>query len=215
MTRNQIEYQKTVEEKRSNLAREAEASRSNRAQEALTAARDAETARSNLARELETNRANTAREAEENRSNLARELETNRHNVQQEQITREGNYLDLAGKVYSADSSKEASKYSADQAYQARVDSSYINKYGVDPTTIGNIVDYAKDAGKQSGKYTAAGIVAVDTGVSNLAKTIQQVVGGRNNVKTTNKQSQQTQSRIQGKQQPGKGTTAGKTKTKR
>lgn len=53
MTRNQIEYWRLVENKRSNLANEAE------------------NKRANLARELETNRSNLAREAESHRANVA------------------------------------------------------------------------------------------------------------------------------------------------
>lgn len=91
MTQNQINYQKLLEDQRSNLAneeltrnRDAETARSN-------VARETETHRSNLARELETNRSNLANEAETNRSNLARELETNRHNLATESETARSN----------------------------------------------------------------------------------------------------------------------------
>lgn len=95
MTKNQIEYQKLLELKRSNRAGEEETHRSNVAQEELTRSRDTisldlrgrelgETQRANLAREAENYRSNVAREAENTRSNLAREAETQRHNYASE-----------------------------------------------------------------------------------------------------------------------------------
>lgn len=91
MTQNQINYQKLLEEQRSNLAnedltrrRDSETARSN-------LARETETRRSNLANETETRRSNLAREVETNRSNLAKELEINRHNVATETETARSN----------------------------------------------------------------------------------------------------------------------------
>lgn len=76
MTRNQIEYQKHLEQQRSN-----------RAQEALTGRSIDEQVRSNQARESENYRSNLARETENTRSNQARERETFRHDVNTEILT--------------------------------------------------------------------------------------------------------------------------------
>lgn len=91
MTANQIEFWKTVETKRSNLARESETKRSNMVAEA-------EVHRSNVVRETETERHNRATEsiswgsiglgykqlAETQRHNAEVERETQRHNVANE-----------------------------------------------------------------------------------------------------------------------------------
>lgn len=74
MTKNQIEYQRNVETKRSNLAVETETARANRE-------REKENFRSNTAREAETLRSNLAKEGENYRSNTAREDETRRNNM--------------------------------------------------------------------------------------------------------------------------------------
>lgn len=93
MTRNQIEYLKLQEQKRSNSAQEAETKRAN-------LAREGETARSNLVRESqnqialdETSRHNQAAEGlgqaqldEAKRSNLVREQETMRSNLERERL---------------------------------------------------------------------------------------------------------------------------------
>lgn len=123
MTENQINYQKLVEQKRAN-----------KAQEQLTAQRDAETQRANVARETENIRANQAREREENRSNVARETENNRSNLARELETNRSNKANEALAKYKADTAAEASKYGADKSYSGRVDSAYINQYGVSPT---------------------------------------------------------------------------------
>lgn len=98
LTKNQIEYQKLLEER----ARNVELRRSNTANEELTRRRDlgtlelrgkelAETQRSNYAREFETNRSNIAKEIENVRSNKAREQETHRSNVANEEETKRAN----------------------------------------------------------------------------------------------------------------------------
>lgn len=117
MTQNQINYQKNLETTRSNLAKEAETHRANVASETLAARRDAETVRSNLARELETNRSNTAKE-----------LETARSNRANEGLKHESNVLGY-----------DASIYGADQSYNSRTDTAYINKYGISPKHVGQI----------------------------------------------------------------------------
>nr|AVX53660.1 putative ORF1 [Marmot picobirnavirus] len=99
MTKNQIEYAKLLELKRSNKAqegitsaRDAESARHNVAAETISLdqlsevrrsnqSKERETARSNLARERETARANIAQETELKRSNLARETENKRSNI--------------------------------------------------------------------------------------------------------------------------------------
>lgn len=108
MTNNQIQYQRMLEERRSNraqeietkrsnlaregetirsnLVREAETHRANRANETIGLLGLNETIRSNVAKETETNRANVAKETETNRSNLAKEAETKRHNEATETI---------------------------------------------------------------------------------------------------------------------------------
>lgn len=105
MTQNQINYQSLQESKRSNLAKEAETNRSN-------LAREAETYRSNRATEQLT----ASRDAESARANKAREAETNRSNLAQEMLKAEQN---------------QVSRYAADRSYDSRVDSAYINKYGL------------------------------------------------------------------------------------
>lgn len=85
MTKNQIEYWRNVETKRSNLATELE------------------TKRSNEARELETRRHNLVVEqqgfstlAEQARSNQAREYETSRSNLENERIRRDSQATERA-----------------------------------------------------------------------------------------------------------------------
>lgn len=141
MTQNQIKYQQLQEDKRSNLVNEAETERSHRANEA-------ETNRSNVARETETHRSNVAneqltaaRDAETKRSNLARELETNRHNVATEYETHRSNTANETLKKYDTDQRTAASIYSADRSYQGRVDSAYINQWGISPSDIKGISD--------------------------------------------------------------------------
>lgn len=124
MTRNQIEYQKNeelrrsnmvgeAETKRANLARESETNRANLANELLKSQAQAEQARSNRAQEsigymnaAEAQRAHLAQETENNRSNLAREFELNRSNVAKEEENRrsheaseQANFLDRYTKV--------------------------------------------------------------------------------------------------------------------
>lgn len=116
MTKNQIEYAKLLESRRSNLANEdltkardknayeinlrnaAESERHNRATEAQARASLDETIRANQAREAhevnvlaETSRSNRAREEETKRSNLAKEAETNRSNLAREKETYRSN----------------------------------------------------------------------------------------------------------------------------
>lgn len=82
MTKNQIEFQKYQEQKRSNQA-----------QESLTQSEQAETHRANVSKETETHRANVVRETqasqaqdETERSNRAREAETHRANTVSEAL---------------------------------------------------------------------------------------------------------------------------------
>lgn len=95
MTQMGLNYLVYQENRRNNLATEAETNRSNLARETETnrsnLAQEAETNRSNLARETETHRSNLAKEAETNRANLAREFETHRSNVMNEGLTRDKN----------------------------------------------------------------------------------------------------------------------------
>lgn len=80
MTKNQIDYQRLLEEKRNNLERNAEAHRSAVANEELTRYRD-ETSLDLKNKEInETRRANVMRERENQRSNKAKEGENYRHN---------------------------------------------------------------------------------------------------------------------------------------
>lgn len=128
MTRNQIDYQKSLETARANRASEqlgrdqlVETNRSNLRNEALKHEANIETNRSNLAREAETHRSNVANESETQRSNLVRERETNRsnlaneliksatlaeqsrHNVSQENIDSTRNMLNYDASKYATD----------------------------------------------------------------------------------------------------------------
>lgn len=92
-TVNAINYLKLQEDRRSNLAREAETNRSNLANEQLGRDTLRETGRHNVETEslgrdqlAETNRANVAREIETKRANLAKERENERHNQRTEYI---------------------------------------------------------------------------------------------------------------------------------
>lgn len=138
MTRNQIDYQKHVEQARSNRVNEKETERANRARESQLERELAETQRSNQARETETHRSNVAKETETNRSNivseretarsnLAKELETNRANLAKETEANRSNLAQEALKAKDIASSFEASKYSADKRYQGNVDAAAIN----------------------------------------------------------------------------------------
>lgn len=140
MTSNQINYQKHLEDVRSNKARESETNRSNLVNEGLTRSRDQETKRANLAREYETNRANVAKETETNRSNLAREIETNRANVASEALKSKQIATESADRRYATDKGLEGSMYTADTNYAARTDSAYISQYGISPTDVGRVV---------------------------------------------------------------------------
>lgn len=106
MTKNQIEYWKYVEQRRANLAGEAEAARSNIARESETnranLEKERETRRSNQANELlanlsyqESKRSNMAREAETSRSNQAKEEEAKRSNLANEELKRQANQINL------------------------------------------------------------------------------------------------------------------------
>lgn len=118
-TVNAINYLKLQEDKRSNLAREAETNRSNLANEQLGRDTLKETGRHNVETErlgrdqlVETNRANVAREVETNRANLAKERETNRHNKRSEYIDMKiGNsniYRNVQqGNLYNAQTAKQ------------------------------------------------------------------------------------------------------------
>lgn len=85
MTTNELGYAKYLEDKRSNLAVEAETNRANLAREAEThranVTAENEILRNHLAVETETNRSNVARESENYRHNFAVESETNRANL--------------------------------------------------------------------------------------------------------------------------------------
>lgn len=150
MTQNQINYQRSLEERRHNLAGEAETNRSNVRREELQSESNVETRRSNLAREAETHR-----------SNLARELETNRSNLANEEIGRERNKLQY-----------DASIYSADQGYSGRVDSAYINQYGVSPTDAKKLGKLAISAVNNPVTKVAASVVG------NTAKVANRVLAG-------------------------------------
>lgn len=138
MTANQINYQKYLEDQRTHMrneeltqSRDRETQRSNRA-------REVETNRANLAREQETYRNNRATEAETNRSNLAREIETNRANLAREGETNRANLETERIKEKGIDVESEDSRYGADVGYRGRVDSAYINKWGINPTDVAN-----------------------------------------------------------------------------
>lgn len=109
MTKNQIEYNKLLESKRSNQANEeltrirderahalgtatlAETSRYHSADIEVRQASLDEQIRSNTARERETERSNLAKEAETQRSNMVKETETYRSNVARETETARAN----------------------------------------------------------------------------------------------------------------------------
>lgn len=181
MTSNQIKYQQNQETKRNNLAVETETNRSN-------LARETETHRSNVANETLT----AARDAETARSNLARELETNRHNVATETETHRSNTANEELKKYDTDQKVQASNYSADKSYQGRIDSAYINQWGIAPTTVQQVGSAVKsvltspEAKKIGTTAATAGIVAAGKVASGLASTITQLkkttrpAGGKN-----------------------------------
>lgn len=164
MTQNQINYQKHLEDIRSNVARETENIRANKA-------REEETRRSNLAneyltgsRDAETARANKAREQETNRSNLAKEIETNRSNLANESLKSQQIRTESADKRYVAEVNAEASRYAADQGYASRTDAAYINHYGVTPgivkTGVGKVAEtFTKLTTSPAGKKVAAPVV--------------------------------------------------------
>lgn len=138
MTRNQIDYQKHVEQARSNRVNEKETERANRAKELQlekelaetqrsNLVREAETQRSNVAKETETHRSNVVSEREAARSNLAKELETNRANLAKETEAHRSNTAQEALKAQDIASSFEASKYTADRRYQGNIDAAAIN----------------------------------------------------------------------------------------
>nr|AVX53442.1 putative ORF1 [Marmot picobirnavirus] len=190
MTKNQIDYQNYLENQRSHLASETETGRANRA------------------REVETNRANLASEAlkkeqnvETKRSNLARELETNRANLAHERLTAERNANDLRASIYATDKRSQDAMYSADKGYQGRIDSAYINQYGISKSdvqdaaeTVGGAIDkVARNPKLFKGAATIvlAPNVALKT-PSGLAKALQNnvvkpILGGSNNGKTKTK----------------------------
>lgn len=150
MTQNQIAYQTHLENKRANRAREDETHRSNVANEEenrrFHADSIAETKRSNIAREFETNRANVARENETSRSNLANEML----------------------KATDIQMRSEDSRYATDVGYQGRVDSAYINKWGVSPTDVSSL---ATTVGKGV-KKVAPAAARVSGAAADLAKHI-------------------------------------------
>lgn len=136
MTQNQINYQRHKEDVRTHQAQEAESERSHRESERIAQLQYEEAKRANQARESEAYRANTTQEKETNRSNLARELETNRANLVKEQLTKYQVDTSARTAKYQTDVNADTSRYASDQNYQSRVDAAYINKHGVDPTTI-------------------------------------------------------------------------------
>lgn len=193
MTNNQINYQRSLEDKRAhlaaeietnraNVARETETQRANKRQEELTAARDAETARSNLAREIETNRSNRANEA----------------------LTSRKTDYEHSDRRYASDVSAAASRYAADQNYAGRIDSAYINRYGVAPTTIsqaaeaiGDTVDSAirSETGRKAARATMNAInLTRVAGVAALATTFH-ALGAQ---KTADQNKQTTPPRAKG-----------------
>lgn len=152
MTQNQILYQQHLEQKRANQrneqlteARDIETARANKVKEVETErsnrAKEAENYRSHSATEAEAYRSNTAREQELKRSNLAKEMENYRSNRAGESLQHEANQLGYAGRIDSANISAGASNYGSDRRYQGQVDSAYINKHGVSPTTVKNVVN--------------------------------------------------------------------------
>lgn len=84
MTKNQVEYAKLLETRRSNLANEARDHKRLQQDRSIAMAQLRETNRSNLERE----RVNVLSLDETRRSNLAREFETNRSAVAREKLTR-------------------------------------------------------------------------------------------------------------------------------
>lgn len=129
MTQNQIAYQANLENKRANLARETE------------------THRTNVANEEENKRYHTASVAETNRANLAKEHETNRSNLANEMLkatqiaeTQRSNLANEALKDKEIQVRSDDTRYTADKGYQGRVDSAYINQWGVSKSDAGSLV---------------------------------------------------------------------------
>lgn len=192
MTRNQIDYQKMVEEKRANQARERETNRANLAKEAedlrshqaserLTQDQNVETNRANLAREAETNRSNLAKELETNRSNLAKEGETHRSNVANENIARNRIATESADSRYATDSKLAGTMYTADVGYQGRTDAAYINQYGISKTdasglasTIGNGIKSVSSKNKagQTVAGSLPGLIGLGAAIAQAAPKI-------------------------------------------
>lgn len=125
MTRNQIEYWKLQEDKRSNQARETETHRANFVNEGLTRTGLAETGRHNRATEGEQHRTNVANEllkqqsvntekgklAEQQRSNKAQEALASQRNTIQSQANKELARHNLAGELLTNKQLSEVTRH--------------------------------------------------------------------------------------------------------
>lgn len=130
MTRNEIEYQNFVEQRRSNLAKEQETAVHNRETESQGRRGLAETERSNRASESETHRSHVTNE----RLQFGQLLEQQRSNRENESLSAERNavsqyaaQIGYAGALVSA----EASRYMADarlEGQQYAADSSLLSQ---------------------------------------------------------------------------------------
>nr|AVX53602.1 putative ORF1 [Marmot picobirnavirus] len=80
-------------------------------------------------------------------------METNRSNLANEDIARKRIVQESADKRYTADSNLAGTIYSADRGYRGKVDTAYINEYGVNPTDVVSagkgVVDTVAKVGKQ------------------------------------------------------------------
>lgn len=156
MTQNQIAYQANIETKRANLARETE------------------THRTNVANEEENKRYHTASVAETNRANLAKERETNRSNLANEMLkatqiaeTQRSNLANEALKDKEINVRSDDTKYTADKGYQGRIDSAYINQWGVSKSDASNLVS---TIGKGVSKVAPAAGATLKAGTTSLIK---------------------------------------------
>lgn len=186
MTQNQIAYQANLENKRANLAREAETHRSNIANEE-------ENKRYHTASVAETNRANLAKEQETNRSNLAKEYETNRSNLANEMLkatqiaeVERSNRANEALKDKDIQTKSRDTRYTADRGYQGRIDAAYINQWGVSKSDASNLVStigsgVSKVAPAAKATLKAGATIPVKLGAEALTKPIE-IVRGVGNV---------------------------------
>lgn len=124
MTKNQIEYQKHLEQTRANIARESETNRANLAGEQLRGQELAETSRHNVVTEGETERSNRTKEAEAQRSNLAKEAETYRKNTASEAIAKQQvalGYSTLAETESHNAATEQVQKYAALEQHRSNL----------------------------------------------------------------------------------------------